>query len=68
MSDARVSTTSLRGFWRSFRRSRMGMVGLFMLVGIVVIAVFAPVIAPYDPREVVRVSIDDIYARPNSEH
>jgi peptide/nickel transport system permease protein len=68
MSDTRVSTTSLRGFWRSFRRSRMGMVGLFMLVGIVVIAVFAPVIAPYDPREVVRVTIDDIYARPNSEH
>lgn len=68
MNDARVSTTSLRSFWRSFRRSRMGMVGLYMLVAIVIIAVFAPVIAPYDPKVVVRVTIDDIYARPNSEH
>ena len=68
MSDARVSTTSLRGFWRSFRRSRMGLVGLGMLVTVVVAAVFAPVIAPYDPKEVVRVTIDDIYAGPSSEH
>lgn len=68
MSDARVSTTSLRGFWRSFRRSRMGLVGLLMLAAVVVAAVFAPVIAPYDPKEVVRVTIDDIYAAPSREH
>jgi peptide/nickel transport system permease protein len=44
------------------------MVGLFMLVAIVIVAVFAPVIAPYDPKEVVRVTIDDIYAKPSSAH
>ncbi len=68
MSDVRVSTTSLSGFWRSFRRSRMGLVGLGMLAAVVVTAVFAPIIAPYDPKEVVRVTIDDIYAGPSSEH
>jgi peptide/nickel transport system permease protein len=46
----------------------MGLLGLFMLVSIVITAVFAPVIAPYDPKVVVRVTIDDIYAKPSSAH
>lgn len=46
----------------------MGLVGLGMLVAVVIAAVFAPVIAPYDPKEVVRITIDDIYAPPSSEH
>jgi peptide/nickel transport system permease protein len=68
MSDARIGTTSLSGFWRSFRRSRMGLVGLAMLIAVVIAAVFAPFIAPYDPKEVVRITIDDIYAAPSAEH
>ena len=68
MSETAVSTTSFRGFWRSFRRSRMGLVGLFMLLTVVLMAVIAPVIAPYDPKEVVRVTIDDIYAAPSATH
>ncbi len=68
MSETAVGTTSFRGFWRSFRRSRMGLVGLFMLVVVVFMAVFAPVIAPYDPKEVIRVTIDDIYAAPSASH
>ena len=68
MSETAVSTTSFRGFWRSFRRSRMGLVGLFMLLTVVLMAVFAPIIAPYDPKEVVRVTIDDIYAAPSATH
>ncbi|MBK7894057.1 MAG: ABC transporter permease [Candidatus Promineifilaceae bacterium] len=68
MSDTAVSTTSIRGFWRSFRRSRMGLIGLFMFLVVVLMAVFAPAIAPYDPKEVVRVTIDDIYAAPSAEH
>jgi peptide/nickel transport system permease protein len=63
-----VSATTLSGFWRSFRRSRMGLVGLFMLVSVVLTAVFAPAIAPYNPKEVVRVTIDDIYAPPSAAH
>lgn len=68
MSEAVVGTTSLQGFWHSFRRSRMGLLGLFMLVSVVLMAVFAPAIAPYNPKEVVRVTIDDIYAAPNAVH
>ena len=52
----------------TFRRNRMGMVGLFMLLVAIVTAVFAPWIAPFDPSESVRVTIDDIYSRPSAEH
>ena len=68
MNDTSIGTTSIRGFWGSFRRSRMGLVGLFMLVVVILTAVFAPVIAPYNPKEVVRVTIDDIYAAPSAAH
>lgn len=63
-----TETTTLRGFWRRFKRSRMGMVGLLMLVAAIITAVFAPYLAPYDPKEVVRVTIDDIYAPPTPAH
>ncbi|MBK8905178.1 MAG: ABC transporter permease [Anaerolineaceae bacterium] len=68
MSETSIGVTSLSGFWRSFRRSRMGLLGLLMLVAVVLTAVFAPTIAPYDPKEVVRVTIDDIYAPPSAAH
>ena len=44
------------------------MVGLLMLVAAIITAVFAPYLAPYDPKEAVRVTIDDIYAPPTPAH
>lgn len=55
-------------FWQSFRRNRMALVGLSMLLVAVVTAIFAPWIAPYDPKESVRVTLDTIYAPPNQAH
>ncbi len=46
----------------------MGMVGLVMLTMAILTAVFAPQIAPFDPSKSVRVTIDDIYARPTTVH
>jgi peptide/nickel transport system permease protein len=46
----------------------MGLVGLFMLVVVLAMAVFAPWIAPYDPYKPVRARIDSIYAPPSIEH
>jgi peptide/nickel transport system permease protein len=57
-----------RTFWRTFRRNRMGMVGTIMLILAVLMAIFAPLLAPYDPYAPVRVTIDDIYAPPSLEH
>lgn len=55
-------------FWRDFKRQRMGLIGLVMLLLAVLTAIFAPVIAPYDPAAAVRVTIDNIYAPPSAEH
>ncbi len=63
-----TSTTDLRAFWHSLRRNRMGMVGLVMLALAVFVALCAPWLAPTDPSVPVRVTIDDIYARPSLAH
>ena len=52
----------------TFRRNRMGMVGLVMMILAILTAVFARQLAPYDPKEAVRVTIDDIYALPSPDH
>ncbi len=62
------SVTDLNSFWHTFRHRPMAMVGLIMLTIAVLTAVFAPVIAPYDPNASIRVTIDDIYAPPSAEH
>ena len=41
----------LADFWWYFRRNRGAVVGLFTIVAIVLLATFADVVAPHDPRE-----------------
>jgi len=57
-----------RHTWRRFLRHRMGVVGAVMLSVALVVAVFAPLLAPYDPYENVRVTITDIFRPPSAEH
>ena len=59
---------NLASFGKTLVRSRMGLVGLTMLTVAIAAAVLAPWIAPYDPRASIRVSTEDIYARPSSGH
>src|ERR687895_537563 len=54
--------------WRSFLRHRIGVVGAAMLLVALLMAVFAPLIAPYDPYEAVRVTIFDIFQPPSPAH
>jgi peptide/nickel transport system permease protein len=56
------------GFRRNFLRNKMGMAGLIMIILVTGMAIFAPTLAPNDPYEVTRVTIDDIYARPSLQH
>ncbi|GJD46187.1 Glutathione transport system permease protein GsiD [Methylobacterium cerastii] len=42
---------TLRAFWRRLRARRSAVVGLVIVVGLVLMAVFAAWIAPYDPTE-----------------
>ena len=36
--------------WKLYKRSKIGLIGLAIMIGFVVVAVFAPIIAPYDPQ------------------
>ncbi|HEX5039198.1 MAG TPA: dipeptide/oligopeptide/nickel ABC transporter permease/ATP-binding protein [Candidatus Limnocylindria bacterium] len=54
--------------WRSFLRHPVGVVGAAMLGLALVVAIFAPLIAPYDPYAPVNVTIFDIYQPPSPAH
>ncbi|MCB0061439.1 MAG: ABC transporter permease [Caldilineaceae bacterium] len=62
------TTTATPSFFQLVRHNPIGLLGLAMLMLMIVAAVFAPQIAPYDPDAVVRVTIDDIYAKPSAAH
>jgi oligopeptide/dipeptide ABC transporter ATP-binding protein len=46
----------------------MGLVGATMLAISVIVAVFAPFIAPYDPYAQVNVTVFDIFQKPSAQH
>jgi peptide/nickel transport system permease protein len=53
---------------KQYFRNPMGVIGLAMLLVVVLVAVFAPWLAPYNPRERVEVTPDDVLAPPDAEH
>lgn len=55
-------------FWRAFRKSRTGLVGLIMLAIAIFVAMFAPAIAPYENAAATSVGITDIYRPPSAAH
>ncbi len=53
---------------QEFLRKPQALIGTSMLALIVFIALFAPLIAPYNPYERLRVQPDDLFAPPDAEH
>lgn len=49
VTDEAPSPSNAARFWRTFRRHRLGMVGLAIVLGLVIVAVAAPFLAPHDP-------------------
>lgn len=47
----RRSSSQFRDIWRRYKRNRLAMVGLGVVGLLVVIAIIAPLISPYDPYE-----------------
>jgi peptide/nickel transport system permease protein len=45
---------SFKNFWKVFRRSRMGLVGAFLLITMLLVATFAPLLTPYTPTQIMR--------------
>ena len=54
--------------WSTLRKKPMAVIGLGMLTVALVMALFAPLLAPYDPSERVDTSPTDILAPPDAQH
>ena len=51
LSDAAIRRQMLADFWFYFRQNRGAVVGMWVFLGLVILAVFAQVIAPHDPTQ-----------------
>ena len=50
MTSLRRNWRRARQTWKLYKRSKIGLLGLTIMMGFVFVAVFAPIIAPYDPQ------------------
>ena len=55
----------MKDFWRAFRRNRLAVIGGAIVLVLVALAVFAPVLAPWDPH---RPDVKKILADPSRSH
>ncbi len=53
---------------KQYLRSPLGVIGASMLLITIVVALFAPLLAPYDPSQRVNVTPEDILAPPDRQH
>src|SRR5262245_13466210 len=51
MAPAPRSRGELASFWRTFRRNQLAVVGAAVVAGLVLVALFAPFLAPWDPNK-----------------
>lgn len=57
--------SQFKEIWRRFRRNKLAMVGLVIVLFLVIVAVFANLIAPYDPAAA---NLSNRLAFPSAEH
>jgi peptide/nickel transport system permease protein len=66
--DHYVPPTGFKSVLLKLRGNGLAWAGIIMLLIALIIAVFAPRIAPYDPYADIKVGIMDIYAPPSAQH
>ncbi len=54
--------------WNIYRRRPIGMIGLIALIFVVAVAIFAPLLAPYDTDEIIDVQPEDLLTPPDEKH
>jgi peptide/nickel transport system permease protein len=63
-----VQKSPLLGFWKVFSKNRIAVFGVGMLMVVFIVAVFAPLFAPFDPKSSEGVGTGDIYNPPSAVH
>ena len=54
-----------RIFWKGFKKNKLAVSGTIIITGLFIIAIFAPVIAPYDQDAI---NIKEILTPPSKNH
>ncbi|MFA5112159.1 MAG: oligopeptide ABC transporter permease [Desulfobaccales bacterium] len=54
-----------REFWKHLKRNRMAVTGLVLVLGLFVVSIFAPWLAPYDPD---RIDLQQVLMPPSQAH
>jgi peptide/nickel transport system permease protein len=65
---APTASTPFLDFWRTFSKNRIALFGLFMLIVIIFVAIFADQIETYDISTSKNITIQDIYTPPSAAH
>ena len=65
MDNKEISTSYWKDAFKRLRKNKLAMVGLYIILGLMVIAILAPWIAPYDPYEV---NYDEYLKPPSLRH
>lgn len=60
--------TDFGAFSRAFRKNRIAVIGLTMLLISILAAIFAPVISPYNPKEAIKLETANVYEKPSAAH
>jgi peptide/nickel transport system permease protein len=60
--------SDFQSFIKHFRSNAMALIGLSMLLISILGAIFAPIIAPYNPKSDLNIQIADIYQKPSIQH
>ena len=65
LDESRPPESARRRFLRRFRKQNLAMIAFGFLVVVVLVAIFAGVLAPYDPD---KNNLRDVFASPSGEH
>jgi peptide/nickel transport system permease protein len=65
MTETKISKNS---FFRQYIRSRQGVIGAVMMLFMILVALLAPWVAPYDPYETISATSSDVLAPPSQGH
>ncbi len=61
----RPATTFIQDAWARFKRNKLGLVGLIIIVIMLIFAIIGPMVIPYDYRSQ---SLDNAFKAPGAEH
>jgi peptide/nickel transport system permease protein len=67
VSPVSAAETPLRRFWSQFAESRLALLGLAMLVGVIAIALLAPLISPQNPYDLGKLDLMDARLPPGEQ-